>query len=1132
MMKKRAKILALVCLTCLTVGIAFSGSLSAAETTQTDEAATTLEFVNEYKSAGSYTWDITKAIEGRPLRKGEQFVFSIEAEDGAPLPRNAGGEAVSNYTMEITSDEEGSYAATRSLPAIPFTNADLGNAPSKTFTYRIAENPGSEEYMAYAPGKKTLTLQAVDQGDGTITVTRVSENGDTDTFFTNIYARTCSAAVTKTWNDADNQDGKRPDELLAELHRVVTRTLGVPADGQTEDVIVTDGVSLSRENSWTHREDGLPCWDRWGNAYSYYWQEYVLQGERKIYPSWDEHTIVFNGADYFCEAVTTENTESAVPLTATNLSNRHEPEVTEATVRKVWDDRNDEQGMRPECITVKLYANNRPTGLAVKLGTDPTFINDDGTGIYSSVGYVSGGAGAEKEDNDPFTATIARLPAYVAGVRQVYTWMECDDATDRNGNGKSLANDLYYSAADYNIAGDTTTITNRYDTQLTSLTLLKVWDDAEDRNSIRPESVQVTLRAVNGDYEQEFTLNSENNWTVVATDLPRILNGQVLKYEWAESPLPNGYILTDGNGDPVDAVDADADGERTATMVNKLPMGTLKVTKKMTADDGKIQPEGRFFEFTVTRKTADGTTEYVTPDGKIGTERTVNRIQAGETVTFMHLSLGTYQVTELGTENGGSAQIENYTLAAETENSSEAVLDTDGSETVITLENAYTRKRGTLTVTKKVTGAKEADKTGRKYRIRVKDSDGEYYLTDGTAAAADKAWTTVSEDSTAVWKDLPFGTYTVEEDTESASIERYIIDEEHSETKAEIRLADNNNGEASATLRNTYLPLLGAIEITKQITGTDVTNEFNALRIRIRGPEEFDLTVTYDMFRDGKYTIREIPDGEYIIEEINAAEISARLILRGDSVTTVQAVVTRGNTTAVKLVNNYDIVTTSATVRKVWDDNNNQDGMRPDSIVMILSNGREAELNAENGWTATIDNLPMYDEAGKFITYTWTEPEIKGYYQQSVTKEGVETLFVNRHTPETVSATVTKVWDDADNAAGLRPANLRVRLSNGSIYYLNERNGWTVTVEGLPAYEYGAPIVYTWSEQSVLGYTSTSRTEGAVTTFTNHFFGELCPEYEGRKVIRLRNNSLIIIEDLPTPLGLGGIINHVGDTFE
>ena len=369
-MIKKTGIPALVCLICMLAVILFPGAFSASESVPGEEndSAEMFVFVNEYSSAGSYTGDLSKSIEGRPFRADKQFVFAIEPQDGAPAPRNADGTAVSRFTLTVETREAGSYSVTRSLPAIPFTSADLGGATSGTFTYRISEIPGNETYMTYDPEPRILTLRAVDGGDGTITVTRVSEAGEGEMAFTNVYARTCSAAVAKIWDDENNQDGKRPDGLRVELHRRYTRTLGNNPDGTEVDEIIAEGILLSGENNWKYRKNDLPCWDRWGNAYSYYWKEYTLSGENKTYPSEDTHIIAFNGADYTCETQVADSTEGETPLTETTLVNRHAPALTDRTVCKIWDDKNNEQGMRPRNVTVALYANNRPTGLSVKLG--------------------------------------------------------------------------------------------------------------------------------------------------------------------------------------------------------------------------------------------------------------------------------------------------------------------------------------------------------------------------------------------------------------------------------------------------------------------------------------------------------------------------------------------------------------------------------------------------------------------------------------------------------------------------------------------------------------------------------------------------------------------------------------------
>jgi hypothetical protein len=101
------------------------------------------------------------------------------------------------------------------------------------------------------------------------------------------------------------------------------------------------------------------------------------------------------------------------------------------------------------------------------------------------------------------------------------------------------------------------------------------------------------------------------------------------------------------------------------------------------------------------------------------------------------------------------------------------------------------------------------------------------------------------------------------------------------------------------------------------------------------------------------------------------------------------------------IVNHYRPITTSVTVRKIWDDNNNEAGMRPTGILMKLNNGMNVVLNAANGWTATISDLPimMY---GQPMSYSWTEQEVLGYTQSEVSVVGNTTIFTNymRRRPE------------------------------------------------------------------------------------------------------------------------------------
>lgn len=52
---------------------------------------------------------------------------------------------------------------------------------------------------------------------------------------------------------------------------------------------------------------------------------------------------------------------------------------------------------------------------------------------------------------------------------------------------------------------------------------------------------------------------------------------------------------------------------------------------------------------------------------------------------------------------------------------------------------------------------------------------------------------------------------------------------------------------------------------------------------------------------------------------------------------------------------------TEVSVNKVWNDSENQDGIRPDSVkAELYANNKKVQefaLNADNGWTKTFSNL-------------------------------------------------------------------------------------------------------------------------------------------------------------------------------
>ena len=219
---------------------------------------------------------------------------------------------------------------------------------------------------------------------------------------------------------------------------------------------------------------------------------------------------------------------------------------------------------------------------------------------------------------------------------------------------------------------------------------------------------------------------------------------------------------------------------------------------------------------------------------------------------------------------------------------------------------------------------------------------------------------------------------------------------------------------------------------------------------------------------------------------------------------------------------------TTLTVIKVWEDNNDQDGMRPASLtVSLMADGerlRQEVLNADNSWKTEV-SVPIYNAEGKKITYQWTEPTIE-YYDGAAAVDGATTTFTNTYRPAMTTLTVYKEWRDA-NDPNARPLSITVYLtgSDGSSYsqVLSANDNWQWTVS-VPMYHNGKLITYTWTESTVRGYRGTQTTTGNVTVFVN--------TRTGGGVVPPTPPTPETIDEPGTPLGLGQVYINVGDCLE
>ncbi len=119
------------------------------------------------------------------------------------------------------------------------------------------------------------------------------------------------------------------------------------------------------------------------------------------------------------------------------------------------------------------------------------------------------------------------------------------------------------------------------------------------------------------------------------------------------------------------------------------------------------------------------------------------------------------------------------------------------------------------------------------------------------------------------------------------------------------------------------------------------------------------------------------------------------------------------------------------TVNKRWNDDNDRDGVRTDSVTVHLyadgeDTGRTIVLNDGNSWEDTFRWLPYFHDDGTTIAYSVVE-DVPDGYSASIAKGGDSGLIVtNTHEPEKTSISGLKSWvEDNEN---VRPEYIRVSV--------------------------------------------------------------------------------------------------------
>lgn len=160
----------------------------------------------------------------------------------------------------------------------------------------------------------------------------------------------------------------------------------------------------------------------------------------------------------------------------------------------------------------------------------------------------------------------------------------------------------------------------------------------------------------------------------------------------------------------------------------------------------------------------------------------------------------------------------------------------------------------------------------------------------------------------------------------------------------------------------------------------------------------------------------------------------------------------------------------------VWDDANDQDGRRPQSVtVRLLQDGKEVQTQqvaAANNWAFSFDGLLETASNGQAITYTVTQDAVTDY---STAVNGY--TITNSHTPGKTSVSAVVGFEDGDNADGLRPESVTLHLlangvDTGETVTVTAAENWQHSFTNLDEYLNGQKVAYTVTQDAVTDYTT------------------------------------------------------------
>ena len=724
-----------------------------------------------------------------------------------------------------------------------------------------------------------------------------------------------------------------------------------------------------------------------------------------------------------------ENTEN-LEFKITNTFSVPDDKIS-IPVTKIWDDNENKAGKRPTSVTLELIGKNAEENIIEKREITLTSEND-------------------------WKTTIENIPVYD----------EKADIIKYEITEKDL-NNIFYTKENTNISGDVNSgfvVTNKFQVpnETMEIEVSKVWDDNGNIQNARPENV--TLFLTGNSQEYDITLTNENKkqddesvWQGKIGNLPKYdVNGNEITYTLDEKPIASEFY----NKTNVDQEN------KTITNTFAIPKETVQITvNKIWDDNGNFagkRPQS--IELQLINKNTKEVVSSQTIQGNVTTNEgwnyTFEAPKYGDTIEEIE-----YEVIEKELNNEFYKK-ENSTVTGDMENG-------------FTITNKFVVPNITVDIKVRkeyVDKEEQKDKRPESVIIVLKNGEDEverktFNEENGleqtfTAKKYDELGNEINytvEELEANVGDLKFYTNSVTGDMKSG----YVVTNTFTRPEEKIEITANkvwNDNDIQSVRRPERIDLVvknngieaGRVTLTKDNLVNGTVNQWSGKIGNLYRYDENGNEITYTLEEeiDSKFYQAE---KESVVVEDKQASITNNFVIPEDKV--------------------------EVTVTKIWNDNNNMYGRRPESVYLtITGNGitNKIEVNENLNWQATFKNLPKYDSNGQEIEYIAgieevNEGDLKFYQQENTTgnmEEGYEIESGMTVPDEKISLTINKVWKDNSIQSLRRPEVVTINVYNEEnvlvgTYDLKVSEEESYTFEGLRKYDEttGKDIEYRVEEQ-------------------------------------------------------------------